>query len=44
MQESWEFLLEPICETQEGDTEGKKNEKDSIKQSPGKQHKQYSNY
>ena len=44
MQESWKFLLEPICETQEGDTEGKKNEKDSIKQSPGKQHKQYSNY
>ena len=27
MQESWKFLLEPICETQEGDTEGKKTKK-----------------
>lgn len=27
MQESWKFLLEPICETQEGDTEDKKTKK-----------------
>lgn len=27
MQESWKFLLEPICETQEGDTEDQKKRK-----------------
>lgn len=44
MQESWKFLLEAICETQEGDAEDKKNEKDSIKQLLGKRYKQRSNH